>query len=88
MLRPLATCSIGLAALSALLASVAAADVLVGGYITASPSERGVPVIMPEIAAPAHGWFYVRPPDCGVYHYWNGARCVDARYVPPDLIRR
>jgi hypothetical protein len=27
----------------------------------------------------------VRPADCGVYHYWNGERCVDARVVPPDL---
>jgi hypothetical protein len=21
--------------------------------------------------------------DCGVYHYWNGEQCVDARDVPP-----
>ena len=27
----------------------------------------------------------VRPANCGVYRYWNGERCVDARFAPPDL---
>ncbi|MGE0630670.1 MAG: hypothetical protein AB7O43_23030 [Hyphomicrobiaceae bacterium] len=31
----------------------------------------------------------VAPPvaygNCGVYHYFNGRRCVDARNDPPDL---
>lgn len=22
---------------------------------------------------------------CGLYHYWDGTRCLDARFVPPDL---
>lgn len=22
---------------------------------------------------------------CGQYHYWDGRRCVDARFVPPDI---
>jgi hypothetical protein len=24
-----------------------------------------------------------RPRSCGVYHYWNGYCCVDARHYPP-----
>jgi hypothetical protein len=27
----------------------------------------------------------LRPANCGVYHYWDGKRCVDARDVPPAL---
>jgi hypothetical protein len=27
----------------------------------------------------------VRPANCGVYRYWNGEHCVDARFAPPDL---
>jgi hypothetical protein len=27
----------------------------------------------------------VRPANCGVYRYWDGERCVDARFAPPDL---
>jgi hypothetical protein len=27
----------------------------------------------------------IRPESCGVYHYWNGTRCADARVTPPDL---
>lgn len=27
----------------------------------------------------------LRPANCGVYRYWNGDRCVDARVVPPDI---
>jgi hypothetical protein len=26
-----------------------------------------------------------RPLSCGQYRYWNGARCVDARYTDPYL---
>jgi hypothetical protein len=26
-----------------------------------------------------------RPLSCGEYHYWNGERCVDARYNTPYL---
>ena len=29
-----------------------------------------------------YGWSF-RPPNCGVFHYWNGEECVDAREVPP-----
>jgi hypothetical protein len=50
-----------------------------------------------EPAPGAHRYFYrseeqrpvvvipVRPANCGLYRYWNGERCVDARVVPPDL---
>jgi hypothetical protein len=27
----------------------------------------------------------VRPTNCGLYRYWNGVRCADARTNPPDL---
>jgi hypothetical protein len=27
----------------------------------------------------------VRPTSCGEYRYWNGSRCVDARYNDPYL---
>jgi hypothetical protein len=40
--------------------------------------------------APAvYGWSYRAPRSatiwngCGVYRYWNGTECVDARDVPP-----
>lgn len=26
-----------------------------------------------------------RPDNCGVFHYWDGDACVDARYDPPRL---
>ena len=26
-----------------------------------------------------------RPRSCGEFHYWDGMRCVDARYVTPDV---
>lgn len=29
-----------------------------------------------------YGWSF-RPANCGVFHYWNGDECVDARTVPP-----
>jgi hypothetical protein len=27
----------------------------------------------------------IRPANCGEFRYWNGERCVDARFVPPDI---
>jgi hypothetical protein len=33
---------------------------------------------------PAYEWLPPpRPPSCGVFRYWNGERCADARYHPP-----
>lgn len=44
--------------------------------------EEGVAVVPPGgpiIVAP------LRPRSCGLYHYWNGWDCVDARYNDPYL---
>jgi hypothetical protein len=44
-------------------------------------------VIVDDDDAPGpqvYGWVADRPLDCGAYHYWDGADCVDARAVPPD----
>jgi hypothetical protein len=30
-----------------------------------------------------YGWSF-HPAICGVFHYWNGDECVDARAVPPS----
>ena len=27
----------------------------------------------------------IRPANCGEYRYWNGQRCVDARFAPPGV---
>jgi hypothetical protein len=27
----------------------------------------------------------IRPANCGEFRYWDGQRCVDARYVPPPV---
>ena len=45
-----------------------------------------VPVPVPY-AYPEAGPVYVRPANCGVYRYWDGNECVDARDVPPPLGR-
>ncbi|HKZ97483.1 MAG TPA: hypothetical protein VJ045_10940 [Hyphomicrobiaceae bacterium] len=34
-------------------------------------------------APPVYGWVYERPLNCGTYHYWDGDRCLDARWYPP-----
>lgn len=50
------------------------------------------PVIVEEYAGPppvryeppVYGWVAVRPDNCGTFRYWNGERCADARYNPPE----
>jgi hypothetical protein len=42
---------------------------------------RTEPVSPPAVALTSP----TRPGSCGVYHYWNGSRCADARVTPPDL---
>jgi hypothetical protein len=67
-----------------------AAEVVVherAAYPTAPVADHGpyrsAPAVSVETEGPVvYGWSY-RPPDCGVYHYWNGDECVDARVVPP-----
>ena len=44
-------------------------------------AERPVPV--PHSGRPTYGGSIIRPPNCGVYRYWNGHRCADARLEPP-----
>ncbi len=41
------------------------------------------PFVRGEFAPPVYGWVIIRPSSCGKYRYWNGVRCVDARYRPP-----
>lgn len=35
------------------------------------------------VPAPAFVMVPLRPSSCGRYRYWDGDRCVDARYDPP-----
>lgn len=32
-----------------------------------------------------YGWSGRRGGSCGMYHYWDGARCADARVDPPAI---
>lgn len=34
---------------------------------------------------PTDRWEPVRPANCGVYRYWNGEYCADARDEPPYI---
>ena len=49
---------------------------LVGGG-----NEYEQPYLFPSYPFPV--LIVVRPASCGKYRYWNGERCVDARYQPP-----
>ena len=52
-----------------------------------APYPPPAPAYAVPIPAPVlpQGWVYARPANCGVYKYWNGHECLDARYDPPDL---
>lgn len=95
VLAPVAAAAIGL---TAAVGSAGAQEVIVeeeymayDGY----PADGYYdPMVAPEASvtveaapvAPAtrvYGWVAVRP-DCGVFNYWNGVRCIDARVTPPD----
>jgi len=40
----------------------------------------------PEVPAPrVYGWTARSGDDCGMYGYWNGVRCADARDEPPPI---
>ncbi len=86
MLRSLIL-AMGLAVSSGLGISAASADVLVNGYVIEVPEEGGIVVVAPGAATYAVTPVPIRPPDCGVYRYWDGTRCVDARFNPPSLDR-
>ena len=68
----------------------------VTAYAVPAPVAPPVPAPVAPPPAPAYavpvpapvlpqGWVYARPANCGVYKYWNGHECLDARYDPPDL---
>jgi hypothetical protein len=56
----------------------AAADV----EVDAEVSEQ---VTVPGETPPIVAIVPVRPASCGQYRYWDGARCVDARYHDPYI---
>lgn len=56
----------------------AAADV----DVDAEVSEQ---VTVPGETPPVIAIVSVRPASCGQYRYWDGARCVDARYHDPYI---
>lgn len=51
-------------------------------YVEPRPAREGRPL---GYAPRVYGYTTVAPASCGEYRYWNGERCVDARYAPPDL---
>lgn len=44
-----------------------------------------VDVVAPDLTPPIIAIVPVRPVSCGEYRYWDGDRCVDARYNKPYL---
>jgi hypothetical protein len=44
-----------------------------------------VDVIVPGETPPLIAIVPVRPASCGQYRYWDGERCVDARYHNPYI---
>jgi hypothetical protein len=48
-------------------------------YTDPAPPTYGYRSDAPAVVVP------VRPSNCGEFRYWNGERCVDARFVPPDV---
>ena len=74
-------------------ASVRAAEVIVhdddayaptevyrNGHYRLAPRDR---LTVRAVGPAVYGWSF-RPANCGVFHYWNGDECVDARAVPPS----
>lgn len=47
--------------------------------------EASEQVVVPGETPPVIAIVPVRPASCGQYRYWDGARCVDARYHDPYL---
>jgi hypothetical protein len=46
------------------------------------PADRYDGAIAGDVPAPV---VVIRPTSCGLYKYWNGMTCVDARYTNPYL---
>lgn len=60
-------------------AALADDTVVYDGYLEPDDS-----VVVTEDPVRVYGWSAERPLDCGEFHYWNGAECIDAREVAPD----
>jgi hypothetical protein len=43
------------------------------------------PAEVDYVPAPAFVMVPLRPSSCGRYRYWDGDRCLDARYDPPYI---
>lgn len=52
---------------------------------TATPAPAATIEVTRNEPVEVMGWVSFRPDDCGVYHYWNGEDCIDARDVPPPI---
>lgn len=53
-------------------------------YVPVYPAPPPVAYAAPPETPPS-GWVYARPANCGLYRYWDGRACLDARYDPPPL---
>lgn len=60
-------------------AAYAPAAVYRDGHYRLAPRDR---MTVRSEGPAVYGWSF-RPANCGVFHYWNGDECVDARAVPP-----
>lgn len=49
------------------------------------PAPAGT-VVTRQYVVPQQTYVVTRPADCGLYRYWDGTACADARYQPPALI--
>ena len=54
-----------------------------GNAIVNGDADADVDVPAPALNPPIVAIVPVRPVSCGEYHYWDGERCVDARYHNP-----
>ena len=54
-------------------------EVYRNGHYHLAPRDR---LTVRAVGPAVYGWSF-RPANCGVFHYWNGNECVDARAVPP-----
>ena len=59
-----------------------------GPDVVLPDADVDVNVTVPALNPPIIAIVPVRPVSCGEYRYWDGERCVDARYNNPYLGRR
>ena len=57
------------------------------GYLPGAGPNYAPPIVDEMIVAPVDTVIIVplRPASCGEFRYWNGDRCVDARYHTPYI---